>query len=192
MFFPELCKKITSKELTIIGLVLYTVSGCIAGLFDNIVLIFVMRALVGIGVGIIMPLSIGLLSFYFPPEKQEKYMGYCSAMNQMGGVVATLISGALSNISWRLSILVYMLGLISIVLCMIFLPSDKIANESSLKEKKDKQSGTFGKYYIFIVAMFLLMMVFFIYPSIFAIETVKDSIIPQGLISIIMASMGFV
>lgn len=190
MFFPALCKKFTSKELTMMGLVLYTVGGCIAGLFDNIVLILMMRALVGIGVGIIMPLSTGLLSFYFPSEKQEKYMGYSSAMNQMGGVVATLIAGALSNISWRLSFMVYVLGLVSIVLCIIFLPSDKIANENSLEE--EQQGGTFGKYYEFIIAMFLLMMVFFIYPSNFAIETVKDGIIPQSLISIIMASMDFI
>ena len=54
-----------------------------------------MRALVGVGVGIIMPLSTGLLSYYFKPEQQVGLMGYSSAMNQMGGVIATLLSGLL-------------------------------------------------------------------------------------------------
>lgn len=104
--FPKLCQKFGAKTLTMIGLLLYTVGGCIAGAFSQIVLVLIMRAFVGIGVGIIMPLSTGLLSFYFPPERQAKLMGYSSAMNQMGGVVATLLSGVLANISWRLSFLV--------------------------------------------------------------------------------------
>ncbi len=82
---------------------LYTVGGCIAGAFSHIGLVLIMRALVGIGVGIIMPLSTGLLAFYFTPGEQEGLMGYSSAMNQMGGVVATLLSGLLANISWRAS-----------------------------------------------------------------------------------------
>jgi hypothetical protein len=35
-----------------------------------------------------MPLSTGLLAFYFPPEEQARLMGLSAAMNQMGGVVA--------------------------------------------------------------------------------------------------------
>ena len=43
-----------------------------------------------------------------------------------GAAVATLISGLLANISWRLSFLVYLMGLISIVLCLAFMPNDRI------------------------------------------------------------------
>ena len=53
-------------------------------------------------------------------------MGYSSAMNQIGGVIATLISGALASISWRASFLVYLMGLISIVLCLVYLPNDRL------------------------------------------------------------------
>ena len=62
-------------------------------------------------------------------------MGYSSAMNQMGGVVATLLSGLLANISWRASFLVYLMGLISIVLCLIYLPNDKITQEPPLRPR---------------------------------------------------------
>ena len=48
----------------------------------------------------------GLLAFYFPPEEQARLMGLSAAMNQMGGVVATLLAGP------------YKVG---IVLCLIFL-----------------------------------------------------------------------
>ena len=45
LLFKPLCKRL-----------LYVVFGCAAGLLDNIVLILICRALVGVGVGIIMPL----------------------------------------------------------------------------------------------------------------------------------------
>lgn len=80
-----------------------------------------------------------------------------------------------------------MMGLISIVLCLIFLPNDKIGGRSGEKGK-----GVLKEYYVFIVAIFLLMFTFFVYPSVFAIETAKEGIIPQGLIAIIMAGMDFI
>lgn len=187
LVFPKLTQKFKAKELVMIGLFLYVIGGCVAGLFDNIYLVLAFRALVGVGVGIIMPLSTGLLSFYFSPEEQDKLMGYSSAMNQMGGVVATLISGILAGISWRASFLVYLMGLISIVLCLIFLPNDKIGGRSG-----EKKQGAFKEYYVFIIAIFLLMFTFFVYPTVFAIETAKEGIIPQHYIAIIMAGMDFI
>ena len=50
--FPRLCRVFGAKTLVMIGLLLYTVGGCAAGLFDNIFVVLIMRAFVGIGVGI--------------------------------------------------------------------------------------------------------------------------------------------
>ena len=187
MFFAGLCRKFRSRTLLLAGLVLYTAGGCAAGLFSNIFMVLVFRALVGIGVGIIMPMSTGLLAFYYTRDKQDRLMGYSSAMNQMGGVAATLIAGMLAQISWRLSFLVYLMGLISIVLCIMFLPDEKLVPE----EKREKK-GVFREYYTFVIAMFLLMFTFFVYPTEFAIETVREGIIPAGLIAVIMAGADLV
>lgn len=171
--FPKLCRTFGAKTLVMIGLLFYTAGGCAAGLFSNIALVLAMRALVGIGVGIIMPLSTGLLAFYFPPRMQGKLMGQSSAMNQMGGVVATLLSGILAGFSWRASFLVYLMGLISIVLCGIFMPDEKIQQQTEDGEKKNA-GRVFRDNYVYVVGMFLLMTIFFIYPSNFAMETVAD------------------
>jgi hypothetical protein len=179
-----------------------------------------MRGIVGIGVGILMPLSTGLLAFYFSPGEQEHLMGLSSAMNQMGGVIATLLAGLLSGISWRMSFMVYILGLISLIPCIIFIPSRRIArgsrkkagidsatlgDEGEVNEEllgawesaggeigADKGSSVFRSNWKYIVCMFLLMTTFFIYPSNFAIETTSEGIIPHHLIAVIMAMMDFV
>ena len=187
--FPALCRRFRARTLVLLGLLLYTVGGCAAGAFSAILPVLLMRALVGMGVGIIMPLSTGLLSFYYPPEKLDGLMGLSSAMNQMGGVVATLLAGLLANLSWRASFLVYLMGLLSIVLCLVFLPNDSIAPPKGENETRGTVLRTYFRY---ILAMFLLMSAFFLYPANFALETTAEGLIPQGAIALIMAMMDFI
>ena len=187
MIFPKLCRIFRAKELVLIGLALYIAGGCAAGFFSSIWLVLIIRAAVGCGVGIIMPLSTGLLSFYYTRDKQDRLMGYASAMNQLGGVIATLIAGMLAQITWRASFLVYLIGLVSAVPCVLFLPNEKIAGEKGAKEK-----GVFSRYSSYIIAMFLLMFSFFVYPSSFAMEMAKEGVVPMSLVSVIMAGMDLV
>lgn len=189
MLFGRLSQRFGAKTLVIFGLALYTVGGCCAGLCNSIAAILVMRALVGIGVGLIMPMSTGLLTYYFAPDKREGLMGLSSAANQLGGVIATLLAGVLSQISWRLSFLVYLMGLISIVLCLIFLPNDRIGGG---KPQQSAMRGVWKRNRLHIAAMFLLMTAFFIYPANFAIVTAAEGIIPMTLCAPIMAGLDLV
>lgn len=188
--FNRLAEKFGSKTLVITGLVLYTAGGCCAGLFDSIGLVLLMRALVGVGVGMIMPLSTGLLTYYFPPEKREGLLGLASAANQLGGVIATLLAGLLAGISWRLSFMVYLMGLISIVLCLIFLPSDRIGGAAQPDEAQ--RGGVFRRNLTHIAAMFLLMSAFFVYPANFAIVTAAEGDIPMQLCAPVMAGLDLI
>lgn len=190
LFFGKLCELFKGRTLTLIGLAFYVVFGCAAGLCSNIYLLLICRALVGVGVGIIMPMSTGLITYYFTRDKQNTLMGYSSAMNMMGGVVATLIAGFLAMVSWRLSFLVYLLGLISIVLVLLWMPNERIFQSKEGGEGGKKKHGNlFAGYYPWIVGMFLLMVNFFNYPSNFALEVSKSGVVPNSLVPIIMAGM---
>ena len=188
-FFPKLCRRLNTRTLVLLGLSLYTAGGCAAGLFDQIGLVLVMRALVGVGVGILMPLSTGLLTDYFPPEKQAALLGISSAMNQLGGVIATLLAG----ISWRASFLVYLLGLGSILLCLRFLPKGGIPRQAPTAQAADTPApGGLRTFFVYVLAMFLLMSIFFLYPANFALETSGDGVIGQQYIAAIMAGADLV
>ncbi len=73
-------------------------------------------ALLGIGAGLIIPLSTGLISRYFTGEYRVKQFGYSSAITNMTLVVATAVTGYLAEVHWRLPFVVYLLPLISLVL----------------------------------------------------------------------------
>lgn len=191
--FPRLCQRLNTRTLVLLGLLLYTAGGCAAGLFDQIGLVLVMRALVGVGVGILMPLSTGLLTDYFPPEKQAALLGVSSAMNQLGGVIATLLAGLLAGVSWRASFLVYLLGLGSILLCLRYLPGDRIAQQAPGNPASDTPApGGMRTFFVYVLAMFLLMSAFFLYPANFALETSAEGIIGQQYIAAIMAGADLV
>lgn len=185
LFFGKLCKLLSVKKLTIIGLLMYVVFGCAAGLFSNIYLVLICRALLGVGVGILMPMSTGLISYYFTRDKQDMLMGYSSAMNMLGGVMATLIAGILALVSWRLSFLVYLMGIFCIIVVVLWMPDEKIVEENT----KAKEKGVFIRYFPYIAAMFILMVVFYNYPANFALEVANSNAFASELVPIIMALM---
>ncbi|MDO5760735.1 MAG: MFS transporter [Bacteroidota bacterium] len=162
-FFSYLCRFFKTRTLAITGLWIYILSGSLAFFVDDINLILVLRALLGVSVGLIMPLSTGLLSFYYPPEKQAKLMGVAAAMNQMGGVIATLLAGLLSNIAWNYAFLVYLFGLLSLIPVVLYLPNERITASGNITMK------SLLRFHPSVTGMLLVMTIFFVFPTNFAI-----------------------
>lgn len=163
LVFPWLCRLMKTRTLALTGLALYVLSGAGAFFVDNIWVLLIFRALMGVSVGMIMPLSTGLLAYYFPPEEQAGLMGLSAAMNQMGGVVATFLAGMLAGISWNYAFLVYLLGLIAIILVAVFLPNERLSGRGGVS------LSLLRRFHPSVVGMFLVMILFFVYPTNFAL-----------------------
>lgn len=181
--FNYLCRFMRTKTIAVTGLILYVVAGTFALFANNIWILLSFRAALGISVGLLMPLSTGLLAFYYPPEQQSELMGEAAAMNQLGGVVATLLAGLLASVSWRLSFLVYLFGLISIILVIIHLPNDRLLSKNARLPVKELL-----KFHPSVIGMFFVMMIFFVFPSNYAIIATKQGIFSDTAITIIMVA----
>lgn len=173
LFFGRLCRLIKTKTIALAGLGLYVAAGTGAFFAPNITLLLILRALLGVSVGMIMPLSTGLLSYYFPPEEQSRLMGLSAAMNQLGGVVATLLAGLLAMIDWNYPFLVYLAGLMAMVLVAALLPNERLdAPQSVLK------MSNLLRFHPSVTAMFFVMLLFFIYPTNFALTARQEGLSP--------------
>lgn len=84
------------------------------------------------------------------------------------------------------------MGLISIVLCLIFMPNDRIRSVESSGAEKGGSGGVWRRNWGYILCMFLLMTSFFIYPANFAIVTAAEGAIPMSLCAVIMAGTDLV
>lgn len=186
LVFPRLCRWMKTRTLALTGLVLYVLAGAGCFFVDNIWILLCLRALLGLSVGMIMPLSTGLLAYYYPPEKQAGLMGLSGAMNQMGGVVATLLAGLLAGIQWNNAFLVYLLGLIAAVMVLLFLPNERLNGGSrpSLELLKCFHPS--------VVGMFLVMVLFFIYPTRFAMSAHAGTDLSNNAITFIMVGLDMV
>ena len=186
LLFPWLCSLMKTRTLALTGLILYIAAGAGCFFVDNISVLLALRALLGVSVGMIMPLSTGLLAYYFPPEKQAGLMGLSTAMNQMGGVVATLLAGLLANISWNYAFLVYLLGLCAVMMVVAFLPNERLSggHGPSLKLLR--------RFHPSVVGMFLVMTLFFIYPTRFALSAHAGTDLSNNAITYIMVGLDVV
>ncbi len=167
LFFLNISRHFGTRQIALAGLMLYVLAGAGCFLADDIYVLLTLRALLGVSVGLVMPLSTGLLAYYYPPEQQAHLMGLSAAMNQMGGVVATLLAGLLAGIGWQWAFLVYLLGVFAIVMVVRYLPDEHLG--SANKRGIPFQPRQLLKFHPSVNGMLLLMMIFFIYPTNFAI-----------------------
>ena len=190
LFFLPLSRILRTRAIAFSGLLLYIVAGAGCFFVDDIYVLLLMRAVLGVSVGLIMPLSTGLLAYYFPPEEQASLMGLSAAMNQMGGVVATLLAGLLAMVEWNYAFLVYLLGLIALVMVWLWLPDEQLG--SANKRGVPFQPRQLLKFHPSVIGMLLLMMIFFIFPTNFAVVASSRLGLSTGLITIIMVGLDVV
>lgn len=73
-------------------------------------------AMLGMGSGLIVPLSTGLISRYFVGSYRTKQFGYSSAITNITLVLATTLTGYLAEVNWHLPFLVYLFPFVSVFL----------------------------------------------------------------------------
>lgn len=187
--FLTISRHFGSKTIALTGLALYVFAGVACFFVEDIYSLLILRALLGVSVGLVMPLSTGLLAFYFPPEEQARLMGLSAAMNQLGGVVATLLAGILCTIEWNYAFLVYLIGLIAIILVACYLPNSKLG--SSNKRGVPFAPRQLLKFHPSVVGMLLIMTIFFVFVTNFSITASSLGLSPI-VITLIMVGVDVV
>ena len=140
-----LSKKISMKNIGIIGLILITLGGAFTYIFHRYLWqLYVSSILLGLGIGLINVISSSMISYYFDGEEKMKVMGYQSIFVSIGGTLFSYLSGLLAKINWPYSYLCFFLALIVIVINIAFLPNDKLESESKTKEKLPKRIYLLG------------------------------------------------
>lgn len=112
----KLTEKVDFIRLLQIGLGIFALSGLLYLLADKMWQLVAISAMLGVGSGMIVPLSTGLISRYFRGSYRVKQFGLSSAITNVTLVVATGVTGYLAEINWHLPFLVYLLPIVSLIL----------------------------------------------------------------------------
>ena len=116
LFAGKVAEKVGYTKVLLVGLTLFFVSGVLYFFSNTINGLILISALLGVGAGMIIPLSTALVSRFFSGNYRTRQFGYVSAISNLTLVVATALTGYLADISWRLPFVVYLLPIVSIIL----------------------------------------------------------------------------
>lgn len=93
-----------------IAVLLYGVAGSSGLWLDSIPALLVGRAFLGLSVAMVTTASAALIADYYQGPKRVKVIGTQAAAMGVGGIVFVLFGGLLSDLSWRLPFLIYLVA----------------------------------------------------------------------------------
>lgn len=157
----KLTGKIKKRSLLIVGVSIYIIGGLGGGFAKNIYVLFLFRALLGIGVGLILPLSTGLIVDFFKGAERNKMMGYAMAVNNLGAVIAIISAGALASINWRFSFGVYGIAFFTLFMIIFNLPE----HQKHETKKYNKLSPLNKNIYLLMLLIGIVNIIFYSVPT---------------------------
>ena len=182
--FPYLSSIFKTKILALLGILIYTVGLGIVWT-DSIENILVLRSISGIGIGIIMPLTIAMISTLFFEDK-VKMLGYASGFNQLGCVVAILLSSYLALTQWRDGFYFHFLGVIIALIVLLFLPNIKLNVENV-----PITFPLFKKYFPYSFSIFCTIAILFVIPAHFSIFIAQEQLASKQSVVILLMIQPF-
>ena len=103
-------------RLLVVGTAIFLLSGVWCTTSYSLVELIIASTLVGVGAGMIIPLSTGLIVDYFTGDKRVNQLGISSAVNNLTLVIATTAVGYLAAVEWHLAFVVYLLPVVTLLL----------------------------------------------------------------------------
>lgn len=109
----RLSLKLNRKKLLIAGLAIFFACSIAYPFADSMGFLLFISGLLGVGAGMVIPFSTGLVADYFSGDYRTRQLGLVSAITNFTLVIATLLAGFLAGINWHLSFIVYCISGIS-------------------------------------------------------------------------------
>jgi len=140
LLYGTLCKLLNKRTLLFIGLILFIVGGTLPTFMDSLPLIIAMRGILGLGVGITMPLSIDIINDFFKGKERDFLIGFgASTVACIGAIFFQLVGGIIADAyGWQYGFLTYLFPIWILIVSAIWLPEPEkklTAADSKAQEK---------------------------------------------------------
>lgn len=113
--------KLGRKPLLIVALILYGIAGSSGLILNDLTLILVGRALLGISVAGIMTTATTLIADYYIGAARAQFLGLQAAFMGLGGVFFLSFGGFIADQNWRYPFAIYLFSLLLVPCALSFL-----------------------------------------------------------------------
>lgn len=171
-----------------VALLFYAIGGSSGYWLDNIYLILVGRALLGICVGISMTIVTTLIADYYQGKARQQFAGIQIAVMSIGGIIFITLGGFLADISWRTPFLLYFFSLFILPFTYAYLKEPASHSKLQIIDRSIRSPAII--WLVFINVM-LMWVIFFIIPVQIPFYLKSLGVEKNALIGIAIASSTF-
>lgn len=152
------------KTLLWSSMILYGASGSAGFILDDLYMILVSRALLGIAVAGVVTTASTLIGDYFKGEERAKFMGLQSGLMALGGVVFITLGGFLADISWRYPFLIYSISFAFLPFVLLYIYEPQTPRLENFEKNLPDFSIWKGRYLFVFAISFISMVIFYMVP----------------------------
>lgn len=120
-------ERLGRKRALVTGMLAFGIGGSSGAYLPDLTSMLVGRAVLGIGVSLIMTSSMAMIADLYEGTDRQRLLGRQAAAGSFGGVVLLLGGGALAGLDWRVVFLIYLLGALLVIPALAFLPKGRTA-----------------------------------------------------------------
>lgn len=155
------------RAMTFIGLIISFVGGILPYFATSIWEILAGRAILGIGHGLIVPITTTLTLSLFKGDDVSKQFSRNSMATNCGAILFQLLGGVLADLNWRLPFVVYASVIPVLIIVILFLPEPEKSVPTGLQKAKkfDPRKIFTGHVFFWSLVHALYMLWFYAYVT---------------------------
>ncbi len=185
-----LAKYFDKKNIAIIGLLLYGITGITPAFVNNVDFILVLRLLTGVGVGLVLPLPNQIIMEHYDGQPRERMLGLATSTFNFSNVAISVIVGILLVRGWQMAFYSFIFIFVVLLIVVIGLPkspplTNEITNAGKEKVKLPK--------YVFAMAlgMAFVWIAFGCFQLTIAMFVTQENLAPVYMMGIFLAMPAF-
>ncbi len=162
-----LIDKLGRKPLLTTVLMTYGISGSTGLYLNDIGLILIGRAMLGMSVAGVMVTATALIADYYTGAARGQFLGLQAAFMALGGVVFLTFGGFLADVNWRMPFLIYLVALLLVPCVVFFLLEPERGNFGGVSQSSSEETS--AKLPVILISLtysaaLLSQMVFYMIP----------------------------
>lgn len=135
-------RRLRYRTMAAAGVMLMIFGGLFPLFLNSLALIVCARAMMGIGLGILVPITPSATLLSLPREQAQRQMGVNAAAANAAAVAYQLIGGFACSISWRYSFLAYLLVIPVLPLVLFYMREPEIWQEPDQEQPQDSEKSS--------------------------------------------------
>jgi MFS family permease len=135
----KLAEKINKKTIALVGFVFYVIGGVGPVFLSDIYQILALRGVLGIGAGLLNPLSMSMIRDVFDGKERASMMGYAQAIGSIAVILLQMLAGFLAVQDYHLTFLAYAPMILVPILAWFYLPADAFVPQKAEPQTVETQ-----------------------------------------------------